>query len=84
MDNSFRFWWVHCWKSPNISDKLEEEFAMTDNTENLVLEILRQFRSDMTSLRNEMREGFNRVEVRLGYLEQSLAGNLAVSASDRD
>jgi len=57
---------------------------MTDNTENLVLEILRQFRSDMTSLRNEMREGFNRVEVRLGYLEQSLAGNLAVSASDRD
>ena len=57
---------------------------MTDNTENLVLEILRQFRSDMTSLRNEMREGFNRVEVRLGYLEQSLAGNLAVSASDRE
>ena len=57
---------------------------MTDNTENLVLEILRQLRGDMTSLRNEMREGFNRVEVRLGYVEQSFAGNLAVSASDRD
>ncbi len=84
MDNSFRFWWVNYWKSPNISDKLEEEFAMTDNTENLVLEILRQLRGDMTSLRSEVRDGFNRVEIRLGYVEQSLAGNLAVSASDRD
>ena len=57
---------------------------MTDNTENLVLEILRQMRGDITSLRNEMREGFNRVEVRLGYVEQSLVNDLAVSASDRD
>ena len=57
---------------------------MTDNTENLVLEILRQLRGDITSLRSEVRDGFNRVEIRLGYVEQSLAGNLAVSASDRD
>ncbi len=57
---------------------------MTDNTENLVLEILRQMRGDISTLRNEMRDGFNRVEVRLGYVEQSLAGNLAVAASDRD
>ena len=57
---------------------------MTDNTENLVLEILRQLRGDITSLRSEVRDGFNRVEIRLEYVEQSLAGNLAVSASDRD
>jgi hypothetical protein len=57
---------------------------MTDNTENLVLEILRQIRGDITSLRNEMRDGFNRVEIRLGYVEQSLASDLAVSASDRE
>ena len=57
---------------------------MTDNTENLVLEILRQLRGDITSLRSEVRDGFNRVEVRFGYVEQSLASNLAVSASDRD
>ncbi len=57
---------------------------MTDNTENLVLEILRQLRGDITSLRSEVRDGFNRVEIRLGYMEQSLAGNLVVAASDRD
>ncbi len=57
---------------------------MTDNTENLVLEILRQLRGDITSLRSEVRDGFNRVEVRFGYVEQSLASNLTVSASDRD
>ena len=61
-----------------------KEFTMTDNTENLVLEILRQLRGDITSLRSEMRDGFNRVEVRLGYVEQSLASDLAISASDRD
>jgi hypothetical protein len=35
-------------------------------------------------LRDEMRDGFNRVEVRLGVLEQSMANILALSASDRD
>jgi hypothetical protein len=64
---------------------------MTDNTENLVLELLRQMRADAAklenefkALRNEMRDGFNRVEVRLGVLEQGIAGILALSASDRD
>jgi hypothetical protein len=57
---------------------------MADNTENLVLEILRQMRNDVAGLRNEMRDGFDRVEVRLGFVEQSLSSLLAVSASDRD
>jgi hypothetical protein len=57
---------------------------MADNTENLVLEILRQLRGDITSLRNEVRDGFNRVEIRLGYVEQTLASDLAVSAYDRN
>jgi hypothetical protein len=58
--------------------------AMTESTENLVLESLRQMRNDMSDLRNELREGFNRVEVRLGLVEQGLAGMLSVSASDRE
>jgi hypothetical protein len=45
---------------------------MTENTENLVLEILRQMRGDMAGLRTNMRDGFNRVEVRLGFVEQAL------------
>ncbi len=51
---------------------------MADNIENLVLEILRQLRGDITSLRNEVREGFNRVEIRLGNVEQSLASIFGV------
>ena len=54
---------------------------MTENTENLVLEILRQMRNDMTTMRNEMRDGFNRIEVRLGFVEQALASMLGISAS---
>jgi hypothetical protein len=42
---------------------------MTENTENLVLEILRQLRNDMTDMRNEIRDGLNRVELRLGLVE---------------
>jgi len=57
---------------------------MTDNTENLVLELLRQMRNDMASLRTEVRDGFNRVDLRLGLVEQALSSMLAVSASDRD
>lgn len=57
---------------------------MTEATENLVLEILRQMRSEITSLRNETRDGLARIELRLGLVEQALAGLLAVSASDRD
>jgi hypothetical protein len=54
---------------------------MTENTEKLVLEILRQMRNDMTTMRNEMCDGFNRIEVRLGFVEQALASMLGVSAS---
>lgn len=57
---------------------------MTDNTENLVLEVLRAIRGDITSLRNETRDGFSRVELRLGLVEHGLADLLGVSASDRD
>lgn len=57
---------------------------MTDNTENLTLQILRELRNDITTLHTEMRDGFNRVDVRLGAVEQSLASMLGVSASDRD
>ena len=51
---------------------------------NLMLELLRQMRGDITSLRNETRDGLARVEIRLGLVEQGLAGLLSVSASDRD
>ncbi len=57
---------------------------MTESTENLVLEIMRQMRGDITSLRNEIRDGLGRIELRLGLVEQALAGLLGVSASDRD
>jgi len=62
---------------------------MTD-PENLVLEILRVLRTEigdvkneLISLRNETREGLNRIDVRLGFVEQALASMLGVSASDR-
>ncbi len=57
---------------------------MAENTENLVLEILRLMRGDMAELRSEMRDGFNRLEVRLGFVEQALTGMMAVPASDRE
>jgi len=57
---------------------------MTENTENLVLEILRRMQGDMVAMRTELRDGLNRVEVRLGLVEQGLASLLSVSASDRD
>jgi predicted component of type VI protein secretion system len=57
---------------------------MTADIENLVLENLRVIRSDLASLRNETREGFARVELRLALVEHGLADLLGVSASDRD
>ncbi len=64
---------------------------MADQAENLGSELLRQLRAESTTLRNEVRsvrqeirDGFNRVEVRLGVLEQGMASLLALSASDRD
>ncbi len=46
---------------------------MTAKTEKLVLEILRQMRSDMTTMRTEMRDEFNRLDVRLSLVEQALS-----------
>ena len=57
---------------------------MAENTDKLVLEILHELRNDITDLREETRDGFNRVELRLGLVEQGLASMLSVSASDRD
>ncbi|MGH8524401.1 MAG: hypothetical protein ACREXY_09345 [Gammaproteobacteria bacterium] len=57
---------------------------MTESTENLVLELLRHMRGEITDLRKEMREAFNRTELRLGLIEQALANLLSVSASDRE
>jgi hypothetical protein len=57
---------------------------MTQTTESLVLEILRQMRGEITSLRNETRDGLARIELPLGLVGQGLAGLLAVSASDRN
>ena len=54
------------------------------NGESDMLEIMRHMRGDITSLRNEMRDGLGRIELRLGLVEQALAGLLGVSASDRD
>lgn len=56
---------------------------MPENTENLVLELLRKMRSDQSASRDEMRDAFNRVELRLGIIEESIANLLALSASDR-
>jgi hypothetical protein len=63
---------------------------MADQADNLVLELLRQMRTDAARLENEfkamrteMRDGFNRVEVRLGALEQGMAGMLALGCRNR-
>jgi hypothetical protein len=57
---------------------------MIENTENLVFDILRAIPGDIATLRHETRDGFARVEVRLGLVEHGLADLLSVSASDRD
>lgn len=79
---------------PHLTHRIgepDQDRAMADQAENLVVELLRQLRAESTTLRNEvrsvreeMRDGFNRVEVRLGVLEQGMASLLALSASDRD
>jgi len=57
---------------------------MTDDTDNLVLELLRQMCADAAEFRIEVRDSLHRVEVRLGVLDQGMASMLALSASDRD
>lgn len=56
---------------------------MTESLD-MVPELLRKIQGDIASLRNEVRDGFARVEVRLGLVEHGLADLLGVSASDRD
>jgi hypothetical protein len=57
---------------------------VTESTENLVIETLRKLQGEMVDMRREIRDGLNRVDVRLGFIEQALASLLSVSASDRD
>jgi len=57
---------------------------MTNEPDSLVLELLRQMRNDMPEFRTEVRDSLHRVEIRLGVVEQGIAGILALSASDRD
>jgi hypothetical protein len=57
---------------------------MTEQTENLVIELLRRLHGEMAGMRTETRERLDRVELRLGVIEQSLASLLGMSASDRD
>ncbi|MGH8220480.1 MAG: hypothetical protein ACREUT_18245 [Steroidobacteraceae bacterium] len=48
---------------------------MTDNVENLMLEILRGIRADLTDLRTETREGFRETRSRLSAIEQKIGGH---------
>lgn len=57
---------------------------MTENVENLILEQLRHLRNDMLSFRTETRDALNRLDLRRGLIEQSLASLITVDASDRD
>lgn len=57
---------------------------MTENTENLVLEILRRMQGDMATMRREMREEFAEVKARLTLLEIRLSGDYATTALQSD
>ncbi len=46
---------------------------MTENTENLVLEILCKVQNDLAGMRREMRDEFREVKTRLTLLEQHFA-----------
>lgn len=52
---------------------------MTESLD-MVPELLRKIQGDIASLRNEVRDGFARVEIRLGLVEHGLADLLGVSA----
>ena len=57
---------------------------MTENVENLVLEQLRGLRNQVTDFQQETRERLDRIEFRLGLLEQGQGTVLSMLASDRD
>ncbi len=47
---------------------------MAENTENLILEHLRNLRNDVLTLRAEMHEGFNDLKLRVSSIEEHTAG----------
>lgn len=57
---------------------------MTETVENLVLEHLRGLRNQVNEFQQETRERLDRIEFRLGLLEQSQGTILSMLASDRD
>ena len=57
---------------------------MTENVENLVLEHLRGLRNQLNEFQQEARERLDRIEFRLGLLEQGQGTVLSMLASDRD
>jgi len=48
--------------------------SMAENTENRILEHLRNLRNDVLTLRAEMHEGFNDLKLRVSSLEEHTAG----------
>jgi hypothetical protein len=48
---------------------------MVDNTENLVLEVLRAVRSELNSLRTELRRDMRDVKMRISGIESHMTGN---------
>jgi len=57
---------------------------MGEETENLVLEILRKLQNDMAESRREMREGFREIKTRLTLLEQHFDTLTAMLANQRN
>lgn len=57
---------------------------MTEDTENLVLEILRKIQGDLSAMRREHGERLSRIELRLATVEQTLGSLFALSGSDRE
>lgn len=58
---------------------------MTDNTENLVLEMLKAMRNEATTFRTEVRERLDEITTRLGYLERAVdrVGSFITDTSGR-
>jgi cob(I)alamin adenosyltransferase len=57
---------------------------MTEQTENLVLEILRKLQEDVADMRREMREEFRDVKLRLSLLEHHFATHTAEYAHQNE
>ena len=51
---------------------------MTEETENLVLELLRRIRDDLNAFKSEVREGILELKMRISGLEQAI-GNVQAS-----